>query len=78
MGKPLTATELRANLYRVLDEVVETGIPQEVRRGERTLLILLADPPRRRLADLPKREVLACSVDELIATSWQDAWDRDE
>jgi hypothetical protein len=74
MPKPLTATELRANLYRVLDEVAETGIPREIKRGERILLILPATPPQRKLEDLPRREVLGCTIDELIETSWDEHW----
>jgi len=77
MTKPLTATELRANLYRVLDEVAATGVPREIKRGDRILLILPATPPQRKLEDLPKREVLGCPIDELIETSWEEHWQPD-
>ena len=30
--KPVTPTELRANIYNLLDQVLKTGIPLEVRR----------------------------------------------
>ncbi len=30
MPQPITATELRSNVYRILDEVLETGVVQEV------------------------------------------------
>jgi hypothetical protein len=30
-----------------------------------------AEVRRLRLADLPRREALACSPDELVATSWE-------
>jgi hypothetical protein len=39
--------------------------------------VVPADPPLRRLADLPKRKVLRGSVDELVATSWADAWKQE-
>jgi hypothetical protein len=57
MRKPMTATELRK------DEVRVTGIPQQaiVPEGERRL----------RLADLPRREALNCTPDELVETSWE-------
>ena len=71
MSRPLTPTELRSNLYRVLDEVAESGVPQEITRGDRTLLIISADRPRFRLSDLPKRKALECSPDELVATGWE-------
>jgi len=70
MSKALTATELRKDIYRVLDEVLETGVPQEVTRGSRTLMIVPAGGRRLRLEDLPRREALSCSPDELVETSW--------
>ena len=74
MKKPMTPTELRNDIYRVLDDVLQTGIPQEVIRGTRTLLIVPAGGRRLRLEDLPRREALACTPDELIATSWDREW----
>jgi len=44
-----------------MDEVLETGEPQQVIRGAKRL----------RLADLPRREALNCTPEELIATSWE-------
>ncbi|HEV8577777.1 MAG TPA: type II toxin-antitoxin system Phd/YefM family antitoxin [Thermoanaerobaculia bacterium] len=66
----MTATELRKDIYRVLDEVLETGVPQEVTRGSRTLMIVPAGGRRLRLADLPRREALSCTPDQLVETSW--------
>lgn len=74
MPHPITATQLRANVYQVLDEILETGMPQEVKRGDSKLVILPAKS-RRRLKDRPKRDGLNCTVDELIATSWE--WNPD-
>jgi hypothetical protein len=71
MRKPMTATELRKDIYRVLDEVLETGVPQQVVRGVRTLMIVPGGGKRLRLADLPRREALSCTPDELVETSWE-------
>jgi hypothetical protein len=70
MRKPMTATELRKDIYRVLDDVLETGVPQEVTRGPRTLMIVPAGGRRLRLDELPRREALNCTPDELVDTSW--------
>jgi hypothetical protein len=70
----MTPTELRNDIYRVLDDVLRSGIPQEIIRGSRTLLLVPAEGRRLRLEDLPRREALACSPDELIATSWDHEW----
>ncbi len=74
MRKPMTPTELRNDIYRVLDDVLQSGVPQEIIRGSRTLLLVPAGSRRLRLADLPRREALACSPDELVATSWDQEW----
>ena len=74
MRKPMTPTELRNDIYRVLDDVLESGIPQEILRGSRTLLLVPAEGRRLRLEDLPRREALTCTPDELVATSWDQEW----
>lgn len=74
MRKPMNATELRKDIYRVLDDVLESGVPQEVVRGSRTLMIVPAGGRRLRLADLPRREALTCTPDELVETSWDREW----
>ncbi len=72
MPKTLTATELRANLYRVIDEVLATGRPCRVTRGKRAVLIETETPRRRKLdlSKLTKRNVLNCTFDELVATTF--------
>jgi len=73
---PITPTELRSRLYRVLEQVEKTGVPQEIRRGKNTLWIVREEQPRRRsLAGLPQRNALTCTADELVATSWE--WEPD-
>lgn len=73
---PLTPTELRTRLYRVLEQVDTTGVPQEIRRGKNKLWIVREEQPRRRsLAGLPKRRALNCTADELVATTWE--WEPD-
>lgn len=74
MSHPITATQLRANVYQVLDQILETGIAQEVKRGDSKLVIMPANS-RRRLKDRPRRDGLNCTIDELVATSWE--WNPD-
>ncbi len=74
MRATVTATELRSNVYRILDEVLDSGRAQEVVRRGRKLLIVPAEPKRRRLEDLPRRKITTCSFDELAATSWEHTW----
>ncbi len=75
MSATVTATELRSNIYRILDEVLDSGRAQEVVRKGRRLLIVPAEPKRRRLEDLPRRKITTCSFEELVATSWEHSWE---
>jgi len=75
---PLTATELRASIYRVLDEVIETGQPREiVRRGERLLLVPTGAARRRRLDVPPPERAMGCTFEELVETRWEYTPDDD-
>ncbi len=78
MSATLTATELRSNIYRILDEILDSGRAREVVRKGRKLLIAPAEPRRRRLEGLPRRKVTDCTFDELVATSWEHAWNSGE
>jgi hypothetical protein len=77
MPRSVTATELRSNVYRILDRVLESGEAQEVNRSGSKLLIIPMGRPRRRLGDRPQRDGLNCTLEELVATSWEKSWEPD-
>ena len=77
MSQSITATELRSNVYRILDEILESGAALEVVRKGQKLLIMPAEIKRRRLDDLPKRKVTTCTFEELAAISWEQSWEPD-
>lgn len=70
----LTASKLRQDIYRILDRVLETGVPVEIeRRGKR--LRIVAVEPRDKLAALPRREgFLRCDPEELVHLDWSGEW----
>lgn len=71
----VTASELRANIYRLLDEVLETGVPLQIERKGRTLRIT-ADEPVSKLARLaPHPEYLVGDPDDLVNIEWSGSWD---
>ncbi len=71
MPRRTTATALRANLYQVLDDVLATGKPVEITRPKGSLWIVATPPARLRdLGAIPRRAVLACSVDDLVDTTF--------
>lgn len=76
MSKTMTATELRANLYRVLDEVGATGKPCRIVRGGQAFVID-REPPRKKrrdLSKLKKRRLFKGSFEDLVNTSWESEW----
>ncbi|MGH3927591.1 MAG: hypothetical protein ACRDTT_32815 [Pseudonocardiaceae bacterium] len=74
---PVTASELRTNIYRLLDEVLETGVPLEIERKGRTLRII-ADEPASKLARLvPHPGYIVGDPDDLVNTDWSGHWDPD-
>ena len=70
----LTASQLRANIYRLLDHVLETGKPLRLTRKGQTLVISSESPPSR-LARLPHRhDYVLCDPEELIDLDWSGEW----
>ena len=70
----LSASKLRENIYRILDQVLETGIPVEIERRGKRLKIVPAQPPDK-LANLPRREdALRCDPDDIVSLDWSGDW----
>lgn len=72
-----TASKLRANIYRMLDEVLETGQPLEIERNGKTLVI--SPKEKQSIWDrLPRREgAIVGDPDELIHIDWSSEWNPD-
>lgn len=71
----LKATELRRNVYRVLDEILETGRPVEIERKGRRLRIDLVEPRGGKLSRLERRpEVIVGDPDDLVEIDWSSQW----
>lgn len=74
MGMSLTASKLRENIYRVLDEVLATGEPVEIERNGRRLLIIADDRPSR-LAQLVNRsDVVVGDSADFVHLDWSSEW----
>ena len=69
----LTASKLRQDVYRILDQILETGIPVEIERNGRTLRIVPDDPPTK-LSRLVRREVMREDPEAYVHVDWSDAW----
>lgn len=73
----VTPSELRANLYRLLDEVLETGIPLEIERKGRHLRIV-SDRPASKLDRLvPHPGTVIGDPEDLVEMDWSEYWNPD-
>ena len=65
----VTASELRANIYSILDQVLETGGPVEVTHKGKMLKII----PEKRLSKvsrLKKRNCIVGDPEDLVHMNW--------
>ncbi len=70
----ITASRLRANVYRVLDEVLETGTPVEIERRGRRLRIVPAEPTRRFDRLVLRPNYLKADPESIVHLDWSDEW----
>ena len=69
----ITATELRKNIYKLLDEVLETGHPLEIERKGMKLKIV-PDKPKSKLDNLKKRDTVIGDPEDIINMNWEKEW----
>ncbi len=69
---PLTASKLRENIYRILDEVLRTGEPVAVVRKGRVIRIAPGESEPA-LDRPPKRPVIVAEPEDLVHLDWSDA-----
>lgn len=70
----ISLTELRANLYKLVDSVIASGEPLEVDRNGRTVLISPAPPPAKLDALVKRPNVITGDPDDLVSIDWSGEW----
>ena len=71
----ITASKLRENIYRILDEVIDTGMPVEIiRKG--TVVKLVPEKRISKLSRLKKRRGISFvgDPDDIIKMDWSKEW----
>ena len=72
-NKTISATRLRQNLYNILDQVIDTGLPVDIeRRGQR--LRIVPARPTRKLDRLERRQVIKGDPEALVHVDWSGTW----
>jgi prevent-host-death family protein len=69
--KTITVTELRGNIYKLLDEVLNTGIPIEINKGGKKLKIMPAKNVDKLQNLVSRPNVIKGNPDELVDISWE-------
>lgn len=73
----ITASRLRENIYRLLDQVLETGEPLEVERNGRLLRIVrVGEEPRRPLLErlVRRPDWVTGDPEDLVHIDWSSEW----
>lgn len=69
--KTVSPTELRSNIYKLLDEVLNSGVPLEINKGGK-LLRIVPVAKSNKLANLkPKPDIIVGNPDDLVDISWE-------
>ena len=74
----VTESQLRQDVYRLLDKTIETGRPLEVRRKGRILRIVSEPCTGGKLKSLVSHECINGDPEELVNIDWSDSWNSDE
>ncbi len=69
--KTVTPTELRANIYNLLDEVLATNVPLEINKGGKRLRIIPIEKGDKLQNLVPRPDVILGDPDELVNISWE-------
>lgn len=66
----LSLVELRVDLYKVVDQIIETGIPVEIQRNGHKIKIILADGPSKLDRLVYRPDVLNEDPENLVHSDW--------
>lgn len=68
-----TASRLREDIYRILDEVLATGIPVDIERRGRLLRIIPVEG-QSKLKNLKARKYLRTDAESIVHMDWSQEW----
>lgn len=70
----ITATELRKNVYNILDEVLETGLPVDIERHGKHLRLIAVEKPSKLKNLKPMKNLIAGDPSDLNNIDWTHEW----
>jgi len=69
----LSPSRLRQNLYRILDRILETGEPVEIKRKGKRLRIVRETPSKLESLQ-PHPDYLQTDPEDLVHMDWSGEW----
>jgi len=69
--KTITPTELRGNIYNLLDEILNTGIPIEITKGGKKLRIVPISKANKLQNLVSRPNVINGNPNDLVDISWE-------
>jgi len=69
----VTVSKLRENIYSILDQALETGVPVEVIRRGKVLKIVPEAKPNK-LSRLKKRKCIVGDPESIVHMDWLSEW----
>lgn len=70
----ISATQLRQDIYRLLDEVLDTGVPLEIERNGRRLRLVPGEPVSRLDGLEPHPGTIVGDPEDLVHVDWSSEW----
>ena len=70
----MTASELRRDIYRVLDRVIETGEPVIIERKGRRIRISAEEAPSRLDVLVRRPDVVVGDSADFVHLDWSNEW----
>jgi hypothetical protein len=74
---PISLTKLRADLYKIVDQIIETGIPVEIVRGGKKIKIVLVDKKSKLKNLKPHPGTMVGNPEDFIHLDWSAEWKDD-
>ena len=69
----VTASVLRKDIYHLLDQVLETGTPIEVKRKS-GMVKIVAEQSSSKLERLKKHDCITGDPEDLVHSDWSGEW----
>lgn len=73
----ITPTELRTNIYNLLDEVLKTGVPLEIKKGNKRLRIVPVEQGDKFQNLVSRPDVIQGDPEELVEITWESELNLD-